>query len=395
MEPSSSARPIRLPLRGAWADERELQQVNGVLASGVLGMGPRTHQFEHEFAAFVGVRRAVAVNSCWAGFHLAFEAMGLKAGDEVITSVGLPAATAAVLYHLKARPILVDVDPETLTLDVIEAERKIRPRTRAIVPIHFAGCPAKMDGILALAARHRLVVVEDALHALPARYRNQMVGAIGDITVFGLSSDRAITTGEGGIVTTESAELATALRRRRSYGVADETDSDSPEHPGYQQVRMHGYGYAMADLNAAVGLAQLRKVQMFHGIRSYYATLYQSGLSDLGELILPEPPRNVQHAWGLYVVRVKTDRLTVSRDAVIGLLDQENVQAGVDFVPLHAHAFYRDAFGLRPREYPRAVAAHQQVLSLPLYPRMSEADVWDVVRAVRNIIVRHTRRRPS
>jgi dTDP-4-amino-4,6-dideoxygalactose transaminase len=389
-------RPIRLPLRVAWADEREMRQVNAVLASGALGLGPRTHQFEREFAAFVGVGRAVAVNSCWAGLHLAFEAIGLRPGDEVITSAGVSAAMAAVLYHLRARPVLVDVDIGTLTLDPAEAGRKITPRTRAIAPVHFAGCPVAMDEILALAARHRLAIVEDALHALPASYRGRMIGAIGDISVFGLSTDRSITTGEGGILTTESAELACVLRSRRSYGIPDPAQGGGcSEHPGSQQARMHGYGYAMADLNAAVGLAQLRKVQMFHGIRSYYASLYHLGLSELGQLILPEPPADVQHGWGLYVVRLKTDRLTISRDAFIDLLGRENVQAGVDFVPLHTHAFYRHAFGLQPRDYPRAVEAYEQSLSLPLYPRMSEADVWDVVRAVRKVITRHGRQRSS
>jgi dTDP-4-amino-4,6-dideoxygalactose transaminase len=154
---------------------------------------------------------------------------------------------------------------------------------------------------------------------------------------------------------------------------------------------MHGYGYAMADLNAAVGLGQIRKVQIFHGIRNYYATLYELGLSDLGELVLPNVPPDVQHGWGLYVVQLRTDRLTIGRDAVINMLGRENVQAGIDFVPLPAHAFYREAFGLQPHDYPRAVEAHERSLSLPLYPRMSEADVWDVVRAVRKVLTRHAR----
>jgi dTDP-4-amino-4,6-dideoxygalactose transaminase len=389
-------RPTRLPLRVAWADEHEMHQVNAVLASGVLGLGLRTQQFEREFAAFVGVRRAVAVNSCWAGLHLAFEAVGVGPGDEVITSAGLPTSTAAVLYHLGARPVLVDVDIDTLTMDPAEASRVVTARTRAIAPVHFAGCPTAMDGVLALAARHRLSVVEDALHALPASYRGQMVGAIGDVTVFGLSTDRTITTGEGGILTTENAELARAFSSRRSYGIPDTAPTEAPsQHAGYGEVSMPGYGYAMADINAAVGLAQLKKVQMFHGIRSYYATLYRGALSELSELILPEPPADVQHGWGLYVVRLRTDRLTISRDAVIELLGQDNVQAGVDFVPLHTQPFYREAFGLRPRDYPRAIAAYEQSLTLPLYPRMSEADVWDVVQVVRKIITRHGRRRPS
>lgn len=393
-EREGPVRSTKLPLRTAWADEREMQRVNAVLASGAPGPGPRTAQFEREFAAFIGVGHAVAVNSCWAGFHLACEAVGLGPGDEVITSAGVPAATAAALHHVGARPVLVDVDAGTLTLDLAEAGRKITPRTRAIIPVHFAGCPVAMDGILALAARHRLSIIEDALHALPASYRGRTIGAIGDVTVFGLSPDRSITTGEGGILTTESSELAWVFRSRRFYGIPDPSRLRA-EGAGYQQARMHGYGYTMADLNAAVGLEQLRKVQMFHGIRSYYAGLYHFGLSDLGELVLPEAPPDVQHGWGLYVVRLKADRLTIGRDAVINLLCRENVQVGIDFVPLYAHAFYRQAFGLQPRDYPRAMEAYERSLSLPLYPRMSEADVWDVVRAVRKILTRHGRQRSA
>jgi dTDP-4-amino-4,6-dideoxygalactose transaminase len=367
-----------------------MQEMNAVRASGALGLGPRTQEFEREFAAFVGVRHAVAVNSCWAGFQLAFEAVGLRPGDEVITSAGVPAATAAALHQLGARPVLVDVEAATLTLDPVEAGRKVTPRTRAIVPVHFAGSPAAMDEILALAARHRLYVIEDALHALPASYHGRMIGAIGDITVFGLSTDRGITTGEGGILTTESYELASVCRSRRFYGLPDTSRlRRRPEHPGYEQARMHGHDYAMADLNAAVALEQLRTVRMFHGIRSYYATLYHLGLSDLEELILPEVPPDAQHGWGSYVVRLKTGRVTIERDAVISLLGRKNIQVGVDFVPLYVHTFYREAFGLRPRDYPRAGEAYEQSLSLPLYPRMSEGDVWDVVRAVRKVLGRH------
>jgi dTDP-4-amino-4,6-dideoxygalactose transaminase len=387
---------MRLPLRVACADEREMRGVNAVLASGALGLGPRTQEFEREFAALVGARHAVAVNSCWAGFHLAFEAVGLRPGDEVITSAGVPAATAAAIHHLGARLVPVDVDAGTLTLDPDEAGRKITARTRAIVPVHFGGCPAAMDEILSLAARHRLHIIEDAFHALCASYRGRMIGAIGDVTVFGLSSDRSITTGEGGIVTTENSDLASAFRSRRLSGIADTPRRRRrAQETGHRQVHMHGYGYAMADLNAAVGLEQLRKVHVFHGIRSYYAALYHLGLSDLGKLTLPEAPPGAQHGWGMYVVRLDTDRLAIDRDDVVDLLDRENVQAGVDFVPLYAHRFYREAFRLQPRDYPRAAKVYGQSLSLPLYPRMSEADVWDVVRAVRKVLARPGRHRSA
>jgi dTDP-4-amino-4,6-dideoxygalactose transaminase len=362
--------------------------VNAALSAGALSLGARTVEFESRFATFIGARHAVAVSSCWAGFHLTFEALGLTPGDEVLTSIAATTPAIAAITHLGARPMLVDVDPVTLTLDVAEAGRKVTPRTRVIMPGHFGGCPAAMDEVLALAAQHRLVVVEDATHALPAWHEGRIIGSIGLVSVFGLSQDLNITTGEGGVMATDRGDLADLFRARRFYGVP--ADSAPPvqsrERTRYEAARTYGFGYQMADVNAALGLVQLSKIEMFHAIRSYYAGLYELGLSDVEQLALPRVPPGSEPAWTLYVVRVRPERLTLTRDAFIQRLEAQNVGATVDFLPLYAHGYYGESLGLEAVDFPNARAAHETAVSLPLYPRMSEADVWSVIRAVRAIV---------
>jgi dTDP-4-amino-4,6-dideoxygalactose transaminase len=383
-----------LDQREPWIDQREIDEVNAALSAGLVSVGPRTREFELRFASFVGTRHAIAVNSCWAGFHLAFEALGLAAGDEVLTSIASSTAAVAAITHVGARPVMVDVDLETLTLDTAEAARKVTPRTKVIMPSHFGGCPAAMDPILDLAARHRLLVVEDAIDALPAWSQGRIVGSIGLMAVFGLSQDLSITTGEGSVVTTERDDLADVIRARRFFGVPP--DSAPPfqarTHVAYEAARTYGFGYQMADVSAAVGLGQLAKIEMFHAIRSYYAGLYELGLSDLDELILPRVPRGVQHAWGRYVIRLRRERVARQRDAVIRHLQAQNVDATVGIVPQYAHGYYGGALGLDPREFPNARTAHDTSISLPLYPRMVEADVWDVIHAVRQAAQTESRR---
>jgi dTDP-4-amino-4,6-dideoxygalactose transaminase len=387
-EREGSVRSTILSSGGAWTDHRERDQLDAVLSAGALSFGPRTAEFEQRFAALVGARHAVAVSSCWAGFHLMFETLDFRPGDEVLTSIAASTPAIAAVTHVGARPVMVDVDPVTLTLDVAEASRHVTPRTRAIMPGHFGGCPAAMDEVLALAAQHQLAVVEDATHALPAWDHGQMIGSMGLASVFSLSQDLNITTGEGGVVTTDRADLADLLRARRFYGVPAEW-APPVQFPGrarYEAAHTYGFGYQMADLNAAVGLGQLPKLKVFHAIRSYYAGLYELGLSDLESLILPRAPLGAQHAWVLYVVRLRPERLAISRDAFIERLAAQNVVGSVDFVPLYAHGYYGAQHGLRAARFPNARAAHETSVSLPLYPRMTEADVWDVIRSVRQIV---------
>ena len=385
-----------LPFHQPWIGEEEIEEVVQTLRSGWLTMGPKTIEFEKRFAEYVGAKHAIAVNSATAGLHLALDAIGLKPGDEVITSVYTFTASAAVVLHHRARPVLVDVEPVTLNMDPEEVERHIGPRTRAIIPVHFAGVPCDMDPLLKLAERHGLTVIEDAAHALPAQYRGRMVGAIGDFTVFSFYAVKNLTTGEGGMITTESDEYADLLRTRRLHGISrDAWKRYSAEGSWYYEVDYPGYKCNMTDINAALGLQQLKKLDRFQGIRNHYATLYERGLSDLPELILPETPSYAQHAWHLYVIRLRPDRLTIGRDRFFELLRQANIGASVHFIPLHIHPFYREMFEYQPEDFPQALRAYQGAISLPLYPRMSEADVWAVIDAVRDIVENHRTERRS
>jgi dTDP-4-amino-4,6-dideoxygalactose transaminase len=369
--------PLRLlPFHRAWMDEREIQGVADVLTSGRVATGSRTREFERAFAEYVGARHAVAVSSGAAGLQLALEVLGVGRGDEIITSVYAFTTTAAVIVELDAWPVLVDVRADTFSIDPRLIEARVTPRTRAILPIHITGAPCEMEEILAVASRHSLRVVEDASHALPARCQGRMIGSIGDATVFNFGEQRSLTTGEGGMVSTDHADLAARLRRRRTYGVVPSAAANADAV------------HTMSDINAAVGIAQLRKVATFHGIRSYYATLYSVGLGDVPEIRLPEARPGDDHAWYCYTIRLDIEKLRIDRDRFIAMLREENIEASVELVPLALRPSYRRAFGYRTQDYPAAVETYRRAVSLPLYPRMREADVWDVIRAVRAVVER-------
>jgi perosamine synthetase len=386
----SSRLPLRerfLPLHRPWIEDADIDSVVQTLRSGWLTMGNRTLEFEDEFAGFVGAKYALGVNSGTAGLHLALDAIGLGQADEVIMSVyAFPAAAAAVL-HLGGQPVFVDIRADTLTLDPEQVRAKITARTRAILPVHLAGTPSDMDPILELAARHDLKVIEDAAHALPAQYNGRPVGSIGDLTVFSFHQNGIITTGDGGMVTTDIDAYADRLRSRRLHGMAVASRrSEGREVPGAYEVLSPGYKYSMTDLAAALGIQQLHKASMFHAIRSYYVTLYQLGLSDLPELTLPEPAPSGQPAWHQYIIQLNLDRLAIDRDTFIHGLGEENIGSAIPCVPMHLHPYYRETFGFRPEDFPCALRAWERAVALPLYPRMSEADVWDVIRAVRQVV---------
>jgi perosamine synthetase len=394
--PPGRRRSTLLPFHRPWIDERDVEEVVDTLRSGWLTMGPKTVRFEEQMARSVGARHALAVNSATAGLHLALDVAGIQPGDEVITSVYTFTATAAVILHLRAVPVLVDVLPGTLNLDPEQVAKKITPRTRAIVPVHFAGVPADMDPLLQIAARHGLAVIEDAAHALPARYQGRPIGSLGDLTVFSFYAGKNLTTGEGGMITTARDDLAERVRTRRLHGMnRDAWKRYTAEGSWYYEIDYPGYKYNMTDINAALGLQQLAKLDMFQAVRTYYAQLYHLGLSDLPEVILPEAPPHVQHAWHLYVIRVRPERLAIDRNAFITALREENIATSVHFIPLHLHPYYREQFGFAPGDFPNALRAYQGAISLPLYPAMTESDVWDVIHAVRRIVEQHRLRRSA
>jgi len=367
--------------------EEEIAAVVDTLRSGWLTIGPRTQEFEEQFARAVGAPHAVAVSSCTAALHLALDALDLEPGDEVITSTLTFAATGATIVHSGARPVLVDCKRDTLNIDPDEVARKVTERTRAVVPVHFAGQPAPMDEILEVARRHRLRVIEDAAHALPASYRGRSIGTIGDLTAFSFYATKNLTTGEGGMLTFADAALAERLRTRRLHGMSrDAWRRYSAQGSWRYDVSYPGFKYNMTDVAASMGLVQLRRLPDLHRRRRQIVALYDELLGNLPELeplsVLPE----VMHAWHIYVIRIRPERLRIDRDVLIEQLKAAGVATAVHFIPLHLYSFYRDAFGYRPEDFPVASAAAETILSLPLFTLMTDDDVRYVATTLRRLL---------
>lgn len=376
-----------LPFHMPDVGDEEIDAVVRVLKSGWLTTGAKAKQFEDEFAAMVGARHAVAVNSCTAALHLALEACGVREGDEVIVPTMTFAATAEVVTYLKAKPVLVDCVADTLNIAPELIENAITPKTKAIVPVHFAGHPCEMDRIHAIARAHNLYVIEDAAHALPARYRGKAVGSLSDITCFSFYATKNITTGEGGMVTTDDPGIAARIRTMSLHGLSrDAWNRYAAEGSWYYEILYPGFKYNLTDIAAALGLAQLQKCERFWKARDRLASLYDEGFRDLPEIIRPQAAPHVQHAWHLYVIHLDLGRLSIGRNAFIERMQQARVGCSVHFIPLHLHPYYRDTGGYRPADFPTANAVFQRIVSLPLYSRMGEQDIQRVITVVREIV---------
>lgn len=362
------------------------------MRSGWLTSGPQVKTFEEEFAKSIGARYAIAVNSGTAALHLALDSLGLKEGDEVLVPTMTFAATAEVVLYFRATPVLIDCRLDTLTLDPCEVEKAITRKTKAVIPVHYGGHPCEMDQILKIASAHRLKVVEDAAHALGACYRERMVGTIGDIACFSFYATKPITTGEGGMITTDNGEYADRMRIVRLHGIStDAWKRHAGEASWYYEVLYPGYKYNLTDIAAAIGIQQLKKRERFESIRRRYATLYNEGFADIPEITVPHVAEYVRHAWHLYVIQLDLKRLRITRNEFIERLRAKNIGGSVHFIPLHLHPLYLQAYGYRPEDFPRAHQAFERIVSLPLYPKMSEADAHDVIGAVRAIVSEHRR----
>jgi perosamine synthetase len=381
-----------LPFHRPDVGDEEIDEVLNVLRSGWLTTGPKAREFETEFAAMAGAKHAVAVNSCTAALHLALEAAGLREGDEVLVPTMTFAATAEVVTYFKARPVLIDCVPDTLNLDAHRIEQAITSKTKAIIPVHFAGHPCEMDHILSIAHDHGLRVIEDAAHALPARYKGKMVGSIAESTCFSFYATKNITTGEGGMVTTDNEDHAARVRMMSLHGLSrDAWNRYAAEGSWYYEILSPGFKYNLTDIAAALGLAQLKKCDRFWKARERYAALYHEGFRDVPEILCPQSAPHVQHAWHLYVIQLELDRLRISRNEFITRLQQAGVGCSVHFIPLHLHPYYRDMLGYRPTDLPVSSMVFQRVLSLPLYSKMTEADVHRVIEVVRTLVKENRR----
>ena len=379
--------PFALPDIG----EDEIAEVVDTLRNGWITTGPKARRFELAFAEFLGdpALQCVAVNSATAGLHLALEALGIGPGDEVITTTHTFTSTAEVVRYLGADVRLVDIDPATLNIDPRAIEAAITPRTRAIMPVHYAGLAADMKAVHAIARRHGLQVVEDAAHALPTTSDGRLVGTLPSAaTVFSFYANKTITTGEGGMLVTANADLANRARVMRLHGLnRDAFDRFTAAVPSwYYEIVAPGFKYNLTDIAAALGLHQLRKARAFAGKRAAIAARYDEAFADLPLLRPPQAPQGELHPWHLYVVRL-TDEAPVTRDAFIESMFREGIGCSVHYIPLHLHPYWRDRYGLQPAQFPHSQRAFERMVSLPLYTRMETADVERVVQAVRRALV--------
>jgi len=381
--------------------QEEIDEVVSVMKSGWLTTGPRSREFEANFADMLGGDvTTVAVNSATAGLHLTLEALGIGPGDEVIVPVYTFTATAAVVCYLGGTPVFVDVEDDSLNLDPGLLERAITPRTKAIIPVHFGGFPCRMNEILDIARRHGLYVVEDAAHALPTRYEGRLVGSLdSDAAVFSFYANKTMTTGEGGMIATRNPDVARRCRMMRLHGIDQAaferiheryTTQDKPTW--FYQVVEAGYKYNMTDVAAAIGLQQLKKINRFQESRDTIAKHYTAQFADL-PLQLPKScdGPDCMHAWHLYAVRLNDEKLSISREEFIDLLRARGVGTSVHFIPMFLHPFWRDTFSLSASDYPVADRAFSRVVSLPLFSAMTDQDVELVVSTVQETCREHTK----
>lgn len=384
------ARKDFLPFHRPSIGPEEEEEVIQTLRSGWLTTGPRTQQFERDFASFSGCKHAIGLSSCTAGLHLALVALGIGEGDEVITTTITFPATANVIVHQRGKPVFVDVDPETLNIDTDQIEAKITPRTRAIIPVHFAGHPCQMDRILEIARRYNLKVIDDAAHALEAEYKGRKVGGLGDATVFSFYATKNITTGEGGMLTTNDDDLAEKISILRLHGISrDAWNRYGSEGYKHWDTVYPGYKYNMFDLQAALGIHQLKKVDEFLRARNKYVQMYDETFKQIPEIKLLGRKENIKHSHHLYIIQVKTEDLTADRDVIMNAIQAENIGIGVHFRALHLQSYYRNTYGFRPGDFPNAEYASDRVISLPLYPAMTEQDVFYVIDVVKKVIANY------
>jgi dTDP-4-amino-4,6-dideoxygalactose transaminase len=373
--------PFCLPLIG----EEEIAEVVDTLRSGWLTTGPKTRRFEEKLAAYVRSRHAIALNSCTAALHLALAAIDVGPGDEVITSTNTFASTANVAVWLGAKPVPVDIERDSYNLDLAAVEAAITPRTKAIIAVHFAGHPADLDGLATLAELRGLVLIEDAAHAIGAEWRGRRIGSIGRMTCFSFYAIKNLTTGEGGMLTTGDDALAERIRRLSLHGMdRDAWKRYSASGSWFYDIDEAGYKYNMTDLQAALGLHQLDRLDAFVARREAIARRYDAAFGPERAFRVPSAAPHVRHARHLYPLLVEPE--VCERGAFIDALRERQIGATVNFIPLHRHRFYREQYGLREADFPNAEWYYARTVSLPLYPRMTDSDADSVIDAVLDVV---------
>lgn len=382
-----------LPFSTPTLEDAEINEVVDSLRSGWITTGPKVKRFEDAFRLYVGAPFAIPLSSATAGLHLTLLALKIEEGDEIITTSMTFASTVSMIILCGGRPVLADIEPGTLNIDMNEVRKKITPRTKAVIPVHFAGQSCDMEPLFALAREHNLIVIEDAAHAAGTEYRGKRIGSLDSISIFSFHPNKNITTGEGGMVCTADESLAEEISLLKFHGMSREAwkrfaASGTPNY----DILLPGFKYNMMDIQAAIGIHQLPKLDGFIDRRREIAEFYNMELADLPELALPTyAPYEQRHAWHLYTPLVRIEKLNIDRDRFMEELKKENIGSGLHYKAIHHHAYYRDALKIPDSDLPNASYASERILSLPLFPTMTDEDASDVVAAVKDVICRNRR----
>lgn len=374
--------------------QEEIDEVVACLKSGWITTGPRVSKFEEDFSSYIGSKHSIAVSSATAGLHLALEAIGIKDGDKVMTSPFTFTSTAEVINYLGADPVFIDIDPRTFNIDHEKIEAYLSSMMRsgeklpkAIIPVHFGGQSCEMDKICELAQKYSMMIVEDAAHALPAEFMGKMIGTIGDITVYSFYATKTITTGEGGMVVTNNDKLAERMRCMRLHGISNDVynryQSSTPSW--YYEVIAPGYKYNMSDISAALGIHQLRKAEEFRLRREKIAIRYNEQLDGLPLRTPFVSNKSGKHAWHLYVIQLELEQLEIDRDRFIEKLCDLGIGTSVHFIPLHIQPYWRDRYNFSASDYPVSYDIFKRVISLPIYPKMTDSDINRVVQGIQYV----------
>lgn len=381
--------PVRdsiLPYGQQWIDQQDIDAVLDVISSDFITQGPRIEAFEQAVADYVGVKYAVAFSSGTAALHGACFAAGIGPGDEVITTPITFAASANCVRYQGGTVVFADINPDTYNIDPKDITKKITSKTKAIIPVDFTGQPVEMDRIKKIAKEHGLVTIHDAAHSFGARYKHKRIGKLADMTMFSFHPVKHITTGEGGMIVTDSKEYYEKLLRFRSHGITRDPQQLLHDHaPWYYEMQELGYNYRMTDIQAALGLSQLQKVDRFIELRKKWANVYNSLLSKIDEVVIPYQVPDAESSWHLYVIQLKPSKLKASRRQIFEALRAENIGVNVHYIPVYYHPYYQ-RLGYQKGLCPVAEQWYENVITLPLFPKMTEQDIKDVVHAVKKVI---------
>ena len=383
---------VDLPFHKSWLEEEEHREVEDTLNSGWLTTGPKAQKFEEAFKDYIGCKHAVALNSCTAGLNLALTVQNFAEGDEVITTPMTFPATTNVILLQRLKPVFADIEPGTLTIDPRKIEAKITPRTRAIIPVHFAGHPCDMTPIQELADRHKLVIIEDAAHALESGYKGKKIGNLGNATAFSFYANKNITTGEGGMLVTNDDALAETIRIMRLQGISrDAWKRYAKSGFSHWEHTLAGHKCNMSDLNASIGMHQIKKVERFMTLRKKYVSMYDRAFADVAELETLAVRDYATHAHHLYVISLHLERLTIDRDGFLDAIQSTGIGVALHYVALHLQPYYVKNFNTKPQDFPIASNYSERVITLPLYPKMSSADVDRVIEPGKDLIKKFRR----